>query len=95
MVYVGKTIREFRRRILEHIGDIEHQRETPLASHMRIHHSSNPLALKFWALEIVSLGERKGNLDRLLLQKEAGWIYRLKTTQPHGINDILSFAPFL
>lgn len=31
-VYVGETIGEFRRQILEHVGDIEHRRDTAVAT---------------------------------------------------------------
>lgn len=69
MLCVGKTIRESRRRILEHIGDIGHSRDTPLAKHMRSIHSHDPFAIDFWVVEAVKLNERRGDLDRLLLQK--------------------------
>lgn len=94
-IYVGKTIRELRRRILEHIGDIHHKRDTSLAKHMTTIHPDALYAVSFWVLEVVKMGERRGDLDRLLLQKETGWIFRLKSSVPRGLNDYLSFTSFL
>lgn len=95
LLYVGKTTRELRRRILEHVGDINHSRDTPIAKHMRSTHENAPLAITFWVLEVVRPNERRGNLDRLLLQKETAWIYRLKTVSPRGLNDTLSFTSYI
>lgn len=95
LLYVGKTIRELRRRVLEHIGHIEHSRDTPVAKHMRRVHQTYPFSLKFWVLEVIKINERKGDRGRLLLQKEATWIYRLGTVHPRGLNDLLSFVPFI
>lgn len=36
--YVGKTTRQLRRRIGEHLGNIRRGDDTPLATHMRIVH---------------------------------------------------------
>lgn len=94
LIYVGKTIREFRRRILEHIGDIEHARDTPVALHMRRVHPDSPFSIRFCVIESIRSNGRKGDIDKLLQQKESTWIYRLKSLSPRGLNDILSFKPF-
>lgn len=64
--------------------DIDHSRDTPVAQHMRTVHSRDPFSISFWVLMMVEIGERKGNIDRLLLQKETAWIHRLKT-----MNEVL------
>lgn len=74
---------------MEHIGDIEHNRDISIAKHMRTVHQSTPFTIKFWVLEVIKLNERRGDLDRLLLQKETGWIYRLNTRVPAGLNNTL------
>lgn len=95
LLYIGKTIREFRRRVLEHVGDIDHSRDTPVALHMRTTHPRDLFVIPFWILEVIKKDERRGNVDHLLLQKEAAWIYRLKTMAPSGLNDQLSFCSFI
>lgn len=56
--YVGKTKRQ--KSILEHIGDIIHERDPPLARHIRQKHEGNTQDGKFHAIELI----------RKLLQKE-------------------------
>lgn len=77
------------------MGDIEHNRETPIARHMRSVHSSDPFSILFWVLEVVKQNVRRGDLHHLLLQKEMAWIFRLKAIPPLGLNDTLSFTSFL
>lgn len=95
MLYVGKTVRELRRRILEHIWDILHSRGTAIAKHMRQLHSEKPYDIKFCAIELIKPNQRRRDLDKLLLQKETAWIYRLKTVDPCGLNETLSFTSFI
>lgn len=45
--YVEKTLREFRRRVGEHLGDIRLQRNTPVAQPMWTEHGGNAKSLKF------------------------------------------------
>lgn len=80
---------------MEHVEDIDHSRDTPIALHMRTVHPRDPFAISFWILETFKKDEQRGNIDHLLLQKEAGWIYRLKTMAPLGLNDQLSFCSFV
>lgn len=87
--YMIQVPMELRRRILEHIGDISHQRDNSLAKHMTTVHAHEPYAVSFWVIEVVKMGERRGDLDRLLLQKETGWIFRLKSSAPSGLNDYM------
>lgn len=60
LFYVGKTTRELRRRILEHIGDIQHSRDTPITQHMRSVHQKAPFTISFWALEVIKADIRGG-----------------------------------
>lgn len=78
-LYVGKTHKELRRSILEHIRDIEHAHDTPIARHMREAHSENLYAITFTMIEVVKTTELKGDFDKRLLLKETAWIYHLKT----------------
>ncbi|OCT76067.1 hypothetical protein XELAEV_18031256mg [Xenopus laevis] len=93
--YVGKTIREFRRRIMEHVGDVRHKRNTSIANHINICHNGNTNMMHCIGVEQVLSTTRIGDLDRKLLQKEAEWIYSMGTKSPHGLNEGFTFAPFL
>ncbi|OCT70398.1 hypothetical protein XELAEV_18037316mg [Xenopus laevis] len=73
--YVGKTKREFRRRILEHVGDVKYRRNTSVARHINEVHNSNIEMLKFVAVDHIKPTMRVGDIDRKLLQREAQWIY--------------------
>lgn len=56
LIYVRKTIRELRRLVLEHIGDIPHHRDTALARHMRNKHPEiNHLTSGFVPLRLSNL----------------------------------------
>lgn len=66
MDYVDKK----KRCILEHIGDITHKRDTPLAKHMELVHGGDTRNLSFQAVEPICPSLRGGDLDKRLLQKE-------------------------
>ncbi|OCT63445.1 hypothetical protein XELAEV_18044541mg [Xenopus laevis] len=93
--YVGKTKREFRRRILEHVGDVKHKRNTSLARHINETHNGCLEMLKFTAVDRIEPTLRVGDIDRKLLQREAQWIYWLNTRAPNGLNEGFTFSPFL
>lgn len=93
-LYVGKTIKEFRRRISQHAGTILRDEDTPLARHIKYYHNNDPNMLKFWGGQKVVLDSRRGNLDQKLLREEARWIHRLKSLK-HGLNEGFSFTPFI
>uniref|UniRef100_A0A1B8XZB9 Helix-turn-helix domain-containing protein n=1 Tax=Xenopus tropicalis TaxID=8364 RepID=A0A1B8XZB9_XENTR len=95
MLYVGKTFRELRKRVLEHIGTINNKKETPLARHIRDFHHSDVTAISFFGIEKVKLGPRKGDINNLLLKKECEWIHRLKSRAPLGLNEGFTFTPFI
>ena len=94
-LYVGKTIQEFRRRICQHVSSINTKADTSISRHVRTFHSGNPSCLQFWGLCKRNLGPRCGNLDKILYQEEAKWIYRLESLSPHGLNEGFTFSSFL
>ncbi|OCT55731.1 hypothetical protein XELAEV_18004497mg [Xenopus laevis] len=95
MRYVGKTKREFRRRILEHVGDVRNKRNTTIANHINTHHSGNSGVMKFIAVEHIKSTSRIGDIDNKLLKCEAEWIYWLNSKAPSGLNEGFIFSPFL
>lgn len=93
--YIGKTIWEFRRRVGEHLGDIRHERDTPLARHLLTCQNGSTTDLKFIAIDHVWSTVRRGNTQKVLLQRETYWIHTLRTMTPKGLNDQLFFNCFL
>ncbi|OCT70725.1 hypothetical protein XELAEV_18037650mg [Xenopus laevis] len=81
-LYVGKTCREFRRRILEHIGDVRNKRNTSVAVHINEKHGGKANTMKFFAVEHFQHTTRIGDIDKKLLQCEAKWIYWLNSRAP-------------
>ncbi|XP_056404927.1 uncharacterized protein LOC130296905 [Hyla sarda] len=77
--YVGKTSREIRRRVGEHLGDIRHRHDTSIAKHVWEQHNGDPKVLTFQVIEVIRSSIRRGDTDRKILRKEAEWIFRLKT----------------
>lgn len=70
--YIGKTKRQFRRRIGDHLGDIRGGRmNKPICRHVGLFHKFDASVIKFCASEVVSEPSRGGDWDNLILQKEA------------------------
>lgn len=53
MEYIGKTIRELRRRILDHAGDICNRRDTPIARHVWEVHGGDEKVLQFYVIKVI------------------------------------------
>ena len=80
--YVGQTIRKFKDRIREHIGDIKNNRDTANGRH---YNSKGHSVDDFRALIIERVIPNDG---AWLLEREEMWIKRLETKKPHGLNTI-------
>ena len=95
LAYVGKTNRALRTRISEHrssirCGDIRN----PVAVHFN-QHGHNISSFRYWGIEKVTRPPRGGDHNRILLQREAYYIYMLNTMAPHGLNEEFDIKPFL
>ena len=55
----------------------------------------NISSLRYWGIEKVEKPPRGGDHNRLLLQREAYYIYTLNTMSPHGLNEEFDIKPFL
>ncbi|MEE6525510.1 hypothetical protein FKM82_025572 [Ascaphus truei] len=103
MVYIGMTTRELRFRVLEHVRNIKNsdrdcqcgRKLTTVARHFRAKHNSDDSLLKDFAIDQVSLGNRGGDLEHLLLQRKCRWIVKLGTFLSSGMNEYMGFAMFL
>lgn len=102
-IYIGKTKRSLKTRIGEHIREIKGEKERdpekswekPLAKHFALYHRGKPDGLKVKDIYLLKLSPRRGDFNRILLQKEKRWIYRLGSLAPHGLNTELNLQVFL
>lgn len=69
---------------------------SPIVKHMAVTHQYRLPTFKFMALTRVHVDPCGDNWDERILRKEALWIcYLRETIPPMGLNDKLSYKPFL
>ncbi|OCT76302.1 hypothetical protein XELAEV_18031503mg [Xenopus laevis] len=86
LMYVGQTTRQIKDRIWEHKSDIKRNvRQNPMACHFvdTGHTVAQP---RFQILQHIPILRRGGDRAKQLLKCEAGWIRRLGTITPGGLN---------
>lgn len=93
---VGKTRREFWRRIYDHtyatsVGYFK----SPIGRHIALDHNYKFDGFSCLPLCIILRHMQGGNWDQRILQAETRWIFHLNACTPPGLNDALSFGPFL
>ncbi len=95
LCYVGKTSRPLKNRISEHRCAIRHRDpKSPVAQHFaNSRHSVS--TLQYIGIEVVKCPRRGGDINILLLQREAFWIFTLDTLSPRGLNEDFDIHPFL
>ena len=91
--YVGQTKRQLKQRIAEHRSSIRCKNiDYPVAAHFV--EANHPIfSLKYTGIEHVALPRRGGNIEILLLQRDAYWISYLKTLTPSGLNIDFDLRP--
>lgn len=95
LAYIGKTNRPLKNRISEHRSNIRnHDQKSPVALHFA-HAKHSVSSLKYTGIEKVNSPRRGGDMDTILLQREAFWIYTLDTLNPRGLNEDFDLRPFL
>lgn len=87
--YVGKTTQELRRRI----GYKTSPRPFPDICGPII--KEIPVLSFFQGIELIRHSVCKGDINRVILQKECQWIFRLRTVDPEGLNDPLHYNCFI
>lgn len=92
---MGKTKRQLRIRINEHLKNIKLKEETPVAQHFLQFHEGKSSGLGFKGFFVFNLSARRGDFDTVLLKKEKSWIFKLNTLQLNGLNNELSLKVFL
>lgn len=94
--YIGKTKRQLRQRMMDHIYDIEVGRlHRPLCRHVELKHSYNPEVISCRMLEHIPEPTRESEWDSVILQRESRWIFCLRAMEFPGLNESLSFKLFL
>jgi len=83
--YVGQTKRQLRIRIGEHLADIRHSRDSPVALHFNKElHSVNSLRCEI--IESLKGNPEEDTSKTLRDRREQFWIHQLQTKYPNGIN---------
>lgn len=91
-----KKRRPFGVRIAEHVDAARSGYfKTVIGRHVAFAHNYEFLGFKFLPLARVDRHDRGGEWDKMLLQLGSRWIYLLKSDQPPGLKEAVSFAPFL
>ncbi|XP_056408807.1 uncharacterized protein LOC130317324 [Hyla sarda] len=86
LAYVGETTQKIRDRISQHKSTIRRKNLLLPVPHHFDTHNHTPSQLRFQVLEQIHRNRRGGNRSRLLKLREAYWIHRLQTLEPHGLN---------
>lgn len=96
LIYVGKTKRQLRIRVGEHVqSTINKEDDRPLALHFLREYEGDPKGLKCKGIYKLNLLSRRGDFDRVLYQKEKMWIFYLDSMQPLGLNNECNLSVFL
>lgn len=92
---MGKTISEFRQCIADHLYYSINGELTTMGRHIGLCHRFDSQVVKFMVLDVIPQDPRGGDWNRAILQCETLWIERLNATIPPGLNEIISYKPFL
>lgn len=89
--YIGCTTRKIKNRFLDHLRDIVGKvpvgRVPSAASvHFTKQHGGSVKDLRICGIESIGTNARGGDRHRLLLKREAFWIFQLNTVFPQGLN---------
>lgn len=102
LLYVGFMSWKLKIRTRENVLDIQKSRMAPpeaqlksLPRHFREKHESNPAGLTVIGIDKIEHNIRGGDLKHVLAQRDCQCISMLDTVQPLGLNETLSFIPFL
>lgn len=89
LLYVGNTTRKLKTRVMEHLNYIVNPTYTNIsnvARHFIQEHNRSTEFFCTYGIENVRVPKRGGSVNKILLQREAFWILRLKTRVPAGLN---------
>lgn len=87
---------EFWQRVYHHIISMQTcNQDLPLGRHVTQFHEGTFPQVKFLILDRVHPGIRVGDWNKILLQSEQRRIFRFSATSFPGLNEAISFKPFL
>lgn len=96
LIYIGQTKRNLKLRIAEHKAAIRNNNmEYAIARHYKERNHGSASTLKFLGIERVMPSPRGGDIIKQLLKREAYWIHKLNTVEPHGLNEKQDLSVFL
>lgn len=88
-IYIGETKRPLKVRIGEHLREFnEKDPEKSLAKHFSNCHGGCTEGVRVKGIYVLTLPPRRGDFNRIFLQKEKWWIYRLKYIVSVGLNTL-------
>ena len=94
--YVGKTKLPFFKRASRHLHAMRTANpDLPLGGHILLQHEGHFSGVKFLILDRIHPNPRGGDWNKILLQLETRWIADLEANFPPGLNEQISFRPFL
>ncbi|CAJ0917607.1 unnamed protein product [Ranitomeya imitator] len=95
-------VEQIEEKVREHVRDIQNAAEChadeilkPIARHFKSMHDCNSRLLKIRGIDCIVPDKRGGDIKKKLAQPETRWIFKIDCVHPKGLNEILSFAPFL
>ncbi|XP_069611287.1 uncharacterized protein [Ranitomeya imitator] len=102
-IYVGQTSQELRKRVQQHVSNINCAKQdiskgkmiSTVATHFLQIHSSSTRDLRVMGLQRVPPNLRKTDRQGELLRLEARWIFQLGSVSPGGLNEDLLYTGFL
>lgn len=90
------AVMDFWRRVSKHVYSMEiGNRYLPIGRHVVLEHNHKVPKVSFTALDQIHIPDRGGDWNKILLQHEQRWIFKLQAMTFPGLNESISFAPFL
>ena len=88
--YVGQTKQKFLERLREHFNNIRKDRKKdPIGRHFNSPgHTGDVGQMKTFILAFVTLPPNSEGALQLRLRFERSWIFKLRTSLPHGLNSM-------
>ena len=96
LIYIGRTKRKMRIRVMEHINNIKLGYEDHNVSlHFKLKHNQDPSGLQFWGIQHIMQNWRGGHRVRELSKSETRWIFLTESLAPKGMNIELDINCFI
>ena len=88
--YVGMTKRTFHERLREHFRNVtKNNANDPIGRHWNsMNHRGKPEDVKSYILAFITAPSDSRDALQMRLRVENQWVYRLRTSLPHGLNSM-------